>query len=66
LLAPFKNTPPTFAILELLANSNHNLGLIVMSAKVKSRWTDEEEESLEAIAQRRREKEEKMRVKEEK
>ena len=37
-----------------------------MSAKVKSRWADEEKESLEAIAQRRREKEEKRRLKEEK
>jgi hypothetical protein len=37
-----------------------------MSAKAKSRWADEEEESLEAIAQRKREKEAKRRLKEEK
>ena len=37
-----------------------------MSAKVKSRWADEEEESPDAIAQRKREKEEKKRIKEEK
>jgi cell division cycle 2-like len=37
-----------------------------MSTVVKSRWADEEEESPEAIAQRKRDKEEKRRVKEEK
>jgi cell division cycle 2-like protein len=37
-----------------------------MSTKAKSRWADEEEESPEAIAQRKREKEEKKRIKEEK
>jgi cell division cycle 2-like protein len=62
-----KKAPPlTFAILKLLANSTNNLGFITMSAKAKSRWADEEEESLEAIAQRKREKEEKRRLKEEK
>jgi cell division cycle 2-like protein len=37
-----------------------------MSPIVKSRWADEDEESPEAIAQRKREKEEKKRIKEEK
>jgi cell division cycle 2-like protein len=67
LAGAFENTPPlTFAILKLLANSVFDLGFITMSAKVKSRWADEEEESLEAIVQRKREKEEKRRLKEEK
>jgi cell division cycle 2-like protein len=67
LLAPLKTLLfLAFAILKLLANSIRNLGFIAMSAKAKSRWADEEEESLEAIAQRKREKEEKRRLKEEK
>lgn len=37
-----------------------------MSANVKSRWADEEEDSPEAVAQRKRAKEEKRRMKEEK
>jgi cell division cycle 2-like len=37
-----------------------------MSTQVKSRWADEEEESPEAVAQRKREKDEKRRIKEEK
>lgn len=67
LAGAFENTPPlTFVILKLLADSIHNLGYITMSAKAKSRWADEEEESLETVARRKREKEEKRRLKEEK
>jgi cell division cycle 2-like protein len=51
-------------ISELSINSTHDPELLPMSTKAKSRWADEEEESPEAIAQRKREKEEKRRIKE--
>jgi cell division cycle 2-like protein len=50
----------------LSTNPIRDLALVLMASVGRSRWADEGEESPEAIAQRKKEKEEKKRIKEEK